>query len=76
MQPRPIPSAERPRNSLLSALMPEDYALLLDQAESVDLALREVLYEANAPITHVFFLERAVASIIAPVGDMTYSPTF
>jgi CRP-like cAMP-binding protein len=34
-----------------------------------DLPLRTVLYEANAPITHVFFLNRAVASIIAPVGD-------
>ena len=56
-------------NLLLSALEAPAYARLLDGAENVELKLREVLYEANAPITHVFFLFRAVASIIAPVGD-------
>src|SRR5437762_4286877 len=62
-------SAERTRNSLLTALEPAEYSQLLDGAESVHLPLRTVLYEANAPITHVFFLGRGVASIIAPVGD-------
>src|SRR2546423_11633162 len=62
-------SAERTRNSLLTALEPAEYYQLLDGAESVHLPLRTVLYEPNAPIAHVFFLERGVASIIAPVGD-------
>ena len=62
-------SAERTRNSLLTALEPAEYSQLLDGAESVHLPLRTVLYEANGPIAHVFFLERGVASIIAPVGD-------
>ena len=57
------------RNLLLSALDASAYSQLLDGAENVHLGLRDVLYEANAPITHVFFLERGVASIIAPVGE-------
>jgi CRP-like cAMP-binding protein len=46
-----------------------EYTRLLEDAETVELELRTVLYEGNAPITHVFFLGRGVASIIAPVGD-------
>src|SRR5437899_8464381 len=62
-------STEPARNALLSALNAAEYSRLLDGAESVEFKLRAVLYEANAPITHVFFLARGVASIIAPVGD-------
>jgi len=62
-------STEPTGNSLLDALGASEYARLLDGAEHVQLKLREVLYEANASITHVFFLLRGVASIIAPVGD-------
>lgn len=64
---RPLP--QRSRNVLLSALDDADYSLLLDGSEDVKLALNTVLYEANAPITHVFFLSKGVASIIAPVGE-------
>lgn len=63
------PLGRRSRNVLLSALDDADYSLLLDGAEDVKLTLNTVLYEANTPITHVFFLSRGVASIIAPVGD-------
>jgi CRP-like cAMP-binding protein len=62
-------STEPTGNSLLDALEASEYAKLLEGAERVELTLREVLYEANAPITHVHFLIRGVASIIAPVGD-------
>ena len=63
------PLAQRSRNVLLSALDAAEYSQLLEGSEDVELALNTVLYEANAPITHVFFLGRGVASIIAPVGD-------
>ncbi len=69
MQPSLAPSPEPARNLLLSALEASAYSQLLDGAEKIHLELRHVLYEANAPITHVYFLERGVASIIAPVGD-------
>ncbi|HEY2376107.1 MAG TPA: Crp/Fnr family transcriptional regulator [Gemmatimonadaceae bacterium] len=71
MQSRSSGSTEPWRNSLLSALDAEEYSELLEDAEKVDLKLRTVLYEANGPITHVLFLIRGVASIIAPVGDGT-----
>jgi len=60
---------QRSGNILLSALDSADYSLLVEDSEDVELPIRTVLYEANAPITHVFFLTRAVASIIAPVGE-------
>ena len=69
MRPASIRSTGPARNALLSALEPAEYSELLQGAENVEMALRTVLYEANAPITHVFFLGRGVASIIAPVGD-------
>jgi CRP-like cAMP-binding protein len=68
VQPTSSDSTE-PRNSLLSALNAAEYSQLLKDAVNVDLKLRTVLYEANGPITHVYFLGRGVASIIAPVGD-------
>jgi CRP-like cAMP-binding protein len=69
MQPQPRSSAELGRNLLLGALDASVYTELLDGAESLELKLRHVLYEANAPITHVYFLDRGIASLIAPVGD-------
>jgi CRP-like cAMP-binding protein len=69
MQSRLPAAAEPARNSLLTALDAAEYSQLLKGAESVELKLREVLYEANARITHVYFLARGVASIIAKVGD-------
>jgi len=69
VQPTPKGSTEPARNTLLRALDDADCAQLLQGAERVELKLRHVFYEANAPITHVFFLERGVASIIAGVGD-------
>lgn len=69
MQSRSSESAEPARNALLCVLDAAEYSRLLDGVETVELKLRTVLYEANAPIMHVFFLGRGVASIIAPVGD-------
>ena len=65
----PSRGGERSRNVLLSALSDADYSLLVEGAVDVKLTLNTVLYEANGPITHVYFLSRGVGSIIAPVGD-------
>lgn len=62
------PMTPRSRNVLLSAIDATDSSRLLDGAEDLKLAINTVLYEADAPITQVFFLSRGVASIIAPVG--------
>jgi CRP-like cAMP-binding protein len=70
MQPQLSDAAPPPgANRLLGALDAEAYTELLDGAEPVHLKLRASLYKANGPITHVYFLDRGVASIVAPVGD-------
>ena len=69
MQSTSSASTEPRRNSLLTSLDAGEYSELLDGAENVGLELRHVFYEANAPITHVYFVTHGVASIIAPVGD-------
>jgi CRP-like cAMP-binding protein len=57
------------RNRLLRALSPESYARLTSSMDAITLALGEVLYEANAPIKHAYFIQRGVASLVAPVDQ-------
>ena len=54
-----------PQNRLLSLLTPEDFALLADHLEPIDLPLHTRLAIADKPIPYVYFLERGVASFIA-----------
>ena len=53
------------RNRLLSALAPEDFALLEPRLERMPLPLNAVLIEAHRPIRHVIFLESGISSTIA-----------
>jgi CRP-like cAMP-binding protein len=53
------------RNLLLKAMSREDYARLKPDLEPVNLKVRDVLVEANAPITHVYFMETGLASVVA-----------
>jgi CRP-like cAMP-binding protein len=60
------------RNRLLAALPRDDYNRLLPHLEKVSLPLREILYEANGPIPHVFFPLNGVVSLVIIVeGDIT-----
>ena len=61
----PIPS----RNRLLGALSSADLALLQPDLESVSLELRQVLETANEPITHNYFIESGLASVVAGNGN-------
>lgn len=56
-------------NFLLSALSPESRKLLLSQSTPVALPLRKVLYEANEPPTHAYFLTSGLASIVTSMVD-------
>lgn len=79
--PRALPSTRRPvppppartdplpRNRILAALPDEDRDRLLGQMECVELELREVLFEPNRAIRHVYFPEDAVVSVLAVVDD-------
>jgi len=52
------------KNRLLAALPRDDYNRLLPYLEKVSLPLREILYEANGPIPHVFFPLNGVVSLV------------
>jgi len=56
-------------NRLLSALSPAERARLEPYLEPVDLAFRQTLVKAEAPIGHVFFLHDAVASAVTEFPD-------
>ncbi len=52
------------RNRLLAALPREEYEPLLASAEVVTLGFKEILYDKNQPIEHVYFPRRGVYSIM------------
>src|SRR5207302_6901157 len=54
---------------LLAALPRADYERLLPDLEPVCLAQKQLLTEPDEPITHVYFLRGAVASILAYMAD-------
>ena len=51
-------------NRLLVALPKDEYDRLLPHLEKVSLPLRDILYEANGPIAHVFFPLVGVVSLV------------
>lgn len=57
------------RNRLLSALAPDDYALVEPKLERVDLEPSAVLIEANRPIRYVIFPESGIVSTIANTDE-------
>lgn len=61
------PSAHN--NRLLRALSAEDYALLRPHMERVQIPVRQILAEQDAPFTHVFFPETGVISLVNRMAD-------
>lgn len=61
--------APTPRNRLLAALPPASYARLVPALEPVALPAKQILYEQHAPITHVYFPESAVVSLVTQMDD-------
>lgn len=53
------------RNRLLAVLAPSDFDALAPALQPVELPLREVLLTAHQPITHAYFLESGLCSIIS-----------
>ncbi len=58
-----------PRNRLLAALPAEDFAALAPELERVSLDLRRVVIEVDEPITHVYFPESCVISVLGLTSD-------
>ena len=63
------PAAATPRNRVLRALPPEEYARLLPHLEPVTVATLEVLADAGRPLGHVYFPEAAVLSVVRRLRD-------
>ena len=53
------------RNRLLAKLSPEDWALVSPHLEMVVLKERQVVEVPHKPITHVYFMETGVVSVVA-----------
>lgn len=56
------------RNRLLAALPGQDYQRLARHLEPVSLTPRQVLYEPGDPISHVYFPESGVISLLTVIG--------
>jgi CRP-like cAMP-binding protein len=56
------------RNQLLTILNPHDLAFLEPRLERVPLKSRDTLEAAATPITHVYFIEDGMASIVASMS--------
>ncbi|HEX8851043.1 MAG TPA: Crp/Fnr family transcriptional regulator [Gemmatimonadaceae bacterium] len=59
-----IPTDLPLRNRLLAALPPEELARVRREAKPVRLGMREILFERDTPIQHVYFPETAVVSLV------------
>lgn len=55
-------------NALLAHVAPSEWAVLEEHVDDVDLAPRRVLIDAFAPMTHVYFPETAMISVVAGEG--------
>ncbi|MEH1981591.1 MAG: Crp/Fnr family transcriptional regulator [Nostoc sp.] len=56
-------------NKLLAALPANDYERLVPHLKLVPLALHQVIYEAAEPITHIYFPEQGMVSIVNTMED-------
>ncbi|MEH2251372.1 Crp/Fnr family transcriptional regulator [Nostoc sp.] len=56
-------------NRLLAALSTSDYERLVPHLKLVSLPTRQVIYEPGEPITHVYFPQHAVVSIVTNMED-------
>ena len=72
--PSPVPPSvpTLPRgNRLLTGLPPAELAALAPHLEPVALETRQLAYDVDAPITHVYFPEGAVVSVLGVMADGT-----
>jgi CRP-like cAMP-binding protein len=66
-----INGSSRPKNWLLAALPPRDFALLRPHLQPVAMELRKDIERANRKIEFVCFMETGIASVVAILPDET-----
>lgn len=57
------------KNRVLASLPPKELARLIDHLEPVALPKKEILFEVGAPLSHVYFIEEGLASVITTMED-------
>ena len=68
--PASADDAGRESNFILAAIPDQEYTRMPDRLEPVDLGVKDLMYQADEPIGHVYFPTTAVLSMIAQVdGD-------
>ncbi|MDZ7967202.1 MAG: Crp/Fnr family transcriptional regulator [Nostoc sp. DedSLP03] len=60
---------QQPPNKLLATLPASDYERLVPHLKLVSLPLGQILYRAAEPITHVYFPDKAMVSIVTTMED-------
>lgn len=63
------PNGAATQNRLLAALPPDELTRLMPHLELVAAPIRYSFYEPDIPISHVYFIESGVASIVARMND-------
>ena len=58
-----------PKNRLLASLPPDELAALAPHLESVTLEFKQVVYDVDQPIEHVYFPETGMVSILGVMAD-------
>ena len=56
-------------NRILAALPPGEVEIVQPHLERLPLPTRHGLYDLNCPIEHVYFVDRGIASLMAPMTD-------
>ena len=56
-------------NRLIAALPPAEYGHIAPHLERVSLGIKDLLFDVNARIEHVYFMEHGVASILGVMAD-------
>jgi CRP-like cAMP-binding protein len=59
------------RNRLLAALPPEEYERIAPHLEPVTTGLKQLLFDVDRPIEHVYFPEGMVGSVVTAMPDGT-----
>jgi len=60
-----------PRNQILAALPKDEYKRLRPALEPVGLELKQILFDYDEPIEHVYFPEDCVGSVLSVMSDGT-----
>jgi CRP-like cAMP-binding protein len=66
-QPTSADDAGRESNFILAAIPDQEYTQMRDRLEPVELGVKDLMYQADEPIGHVYFPTTAVLSMVAHV---------